>query len=185
MAHRVRWYGAASQRGARNAVLVLRGAAAAAAAIGAPRRIFAARSEGWKTCAGWTAWKAIAGPHRLMPAKPPGRGRPVAPRRLGGALVSGGSRGYRNHGRRGGRVEGASRELQAAARFAQRPGCGSDICTAGWRARRRRSSSAAGEHRGGAHLRCTRLRAGAPGCRLCAQGRRPSSAAPLYPYPYP
>ena len=113
MAHRVRWYCAARRSEAPvAAVLVLRGATAAAAAIGAPLAVYSLLRVGRRLedlrrvdSVGRRLPPAL---HRLMPAKPPGRSRPVAPRRLGGSsrvaraalAITGGE---------GGRVEGASR----------------------------------------------------------------------------
>ena len=112
MAHRVRWYGAARRSEAPvAAVLVLRGAAAAAA-IDAPLAVYSLLRVGRRLedlrrvdSVGRRLPPAL---HRLMPAKPPGRSRPVAPRRLGASsrvaraalAITGGE---------GGRVEGASR----------------------------------------------------------------------------
>ena len=191
MAHRVRWYGAARRSEAPvAAVLVLRGATAAAAAIGAPLAVYSLLRVGRRLedlrrvdSVGRRLPPAL---HRLMPAKPPGRSRPVAPRRLGGSsrvaraalAITGGEGGAGGGGKPG--------ELQAAARFAQRPGCSRNhLHLRGGERGAVAAVALAGEHRGGAYLRCTRLQAGRTGLQAVCTGSQAFVRSASLPLPLP
>ena len=139
-----------------------------------PRRIFAApgRQKAGRPAQGGQRGKATsAGPPPAYAGQAPGpqpSSGASAPRRL----VSGGSRSSRNHGRRGGAGGGGKPgELQAAARFAQRPGCSRNhLHLRGGERGAVAAVALAGEHRGGAYLRCTRLQAGRTGLQAVCTG---------------
>ena len=141
-------------------------------------------AEGWKTCAGWTAWEgdfrrpstpAYAG---QAPGPQPSSGA-SAPRVARAALaITGGEGGAGGGGKPG--------ELQAAARFAQRPGCSRDhLHLRGGERGAVAAVALAGEHRGGAYLRCTRLQAGRTGLQAVCTGSQAFVRSASVPLPLP
>ena len=154
-------------------------------------------AEGWKTCAGWTAWEGDFRRPSTGSCRPSTDLCRPSPRaaavqwRLGASaaarLVSGGSRSSRNHGRRGGAGGGGKPgELQAAARFAQRPGCSRDhLHLRGGERGAVAAVALAGEHRGGAYLRCTRLQAGRTGLQAVCTGSQAFVRSASVPLPLP
>ena len=168
------------------AVLVLRGAAAAAAAIGAPLAVYSLLRVGRRLedlrrvdNVGRRLPPAL---HRLMPAKPPGpqpSSGASAPRVARAALaITGGEGGAGGGGKPG--------ELQAAARFAQRPGCSRDhLHLRGGERGAVAAVALAGEHRGGAYLRCTRLQAGRTGLQAVCTGSQAFVRSASVPLPLP
>ena len=176
------------------AVLVLRGAAAAAAAaIGAPLAVYSLLRVGRRLedlrrvdSVGRRLPPAL---HRLMPAKPPGpqpSSGASAARRLGGSsrvaraalAITGGEGGAGGGGKPG--------ELQAAARFAQRPGCSHNhLHLRGGERGAVAAVALAGEHRGGAYLRCTRLQAGRTGLQAVCTGSQADVRSASLPLPLP
>lgn len=87
---------------------------------------------------------------------------------------------------RGGGRRGQARELQAAARFAQRPGCSRNhLHLRGGERGAVAAVALAGEHRGGAYLRCTRLQAGRTGLQAVCTGPQAFVRSASLPVPVP